>query len=47
MVATLGVGYCTEVTAFIELLFVDLGTNQTVFLPIAEVLVVTVFAVFA
>ena len=37
MIAKVGVGFCIDVTDFIELLVVGLGTNQTVFLPIAEV----------
>ena len=43
MVSTLSIGFCTDVTAFIVLLLVYLGADQTVFLPIAEVLVVTAF----
>ena len=42
MVATVGVHFHADVTAFTELPLVVLDANQTVFLPIAEVLVVTV-----
>ena len=44
MVATIGVGFHTNVTTFTELLLADLYTNQTVFLPI-EILAITAFGV--
>ena len=43
MAATIGVSFCTDVTAFTELLGVLLAENQPVFLPIAEALLDTVF----
>ena len=45
MVATVGVGFCADVTAFTELLFVVSGVSWTDFLPIAKVLVITAFGV--
>ena len=45
MVAIVDVGFCIDVIVFVELILVGLGTNRTVFLPVAEVLVVSTFGV--
>ena len=43
MVATVSGSFHIDFTFYVALSFMDLGTNHTVFLPIAEVLDVTTF----
>ena len=45
IVSMVDVSFCVDITAFVDLLLVVLGKNQTVLLPIAEFLVVPIFGV--